>query len=75
MACDQPFAEVERPELRRVFQYIHGGVPLDIPSGHTMQRRIQALGSEAIEEVRKMIRVPPYCMLSYYTVNICTREF
>lgn len=57
VACDQPFTEVQRPELRRVFQYIHGGQPLDIPSANTMQRRIHELGSEAVEEVRKMIRV------------------
>ena len=64
VACDQPFGEVERPELRRLWQYIHGKNRLQVPSADTIKRRIIDLSNTTLEDTKSMIKVRPYQPIS-----------
>jgi hypothetical protein len=56
-ACDQPFDEVEKVEYRRMMQYAARGCTARIPSADTVKRRIQDLGSNAVQDLKMMIAV------------------
>jgi hypothetical protein len=60
-ACDQPFDEVDKPEFRRMIEYLHPGV--HIPHHDATRRHIMKLGEETIKGTKEMIEVHFY--LSY----------
>lgn len=58
VACDQPFQEVERPELRRLLEYVHHRAPgLNIPSANTVQRRVDDMGKDLKKELNAFFAV------------------
>ena len=58
VACDQPFEEVERPELRRLLEYTHmGSKPLDIPHRTALKDRIMKMGKNTITHIQKLVEV------------------
>ena len=58
--CDQPFQEVEQPELRRLLEYTHLRPGLHIPSSMTIKRRVMKMGEDAIEGVKQLVEVSLY---------------
>lgn len=52
IACDQPFEEVDRAELRDLLSYAHHHSPdeLHIPHRNAIQRQIMKMGEDGIEE-------------------------
>jgi hypothetical protein len=58
VACDQPFEEVERPELHRLLEYTHlGSKPLDIPHRGALRDRVMRMGRDTVEGIKDMIKV------------------
>jgi hypothetical protein len=58
VACDQPFEEVDRPEFRRLLEYIHmGSKPLDIPHRGAIKDRIMKLGKSTVQGIQKIVKV------------------
>jgi hypothetical protein len=58
VACDQPFEEVDRPEFRRLLEYIHmGSKALDIPHRNALKDRIMKMGKSTTEGIQKLIKV------------------
>ena len=58
VACDQPFEEVERPELRRLLEYAHmGSKPLNIPHRTALRDRIMKMGKSTITGIQKLVKV------------------
>jgi len=58
IACDQPFEEVERPEFIAMMNYTHhAGTSLKIPKRDGIKQRLMKMGSETIEDIRKMFSV------------------
>jgi hypothetical protein len=57
VACDQPFSEVDKPEFRRLLQYLRGAERLSIPSARTIKRHIIDMGVNAVSETITMIKV------------------
>ncbi len=58
VACDQPFEEVERPELRRLLEYTHHSFKaLQVPHRTTIKTRVMKMGEDTINEVKKMFSV------------------
>jgi len=58
VACDQPFEEVERPELRRLLEYTHmGPKPLDIPHRSALKDRIMKMGKSTVTGIQKLVNV------------------
>lgn len=57
-ACDQPFTEVDRPELRKLLQYTfyHGGGSKEfhIPNHTTMNTKIMKFGKQALDGIISM---------------------
>ncbi len=60
-ACDQPFMEVDRPELRKLLQYTfyHGGgsKEIHIPNHTTMNTKIMKFGKQALDDIVAMFVV------------------
>lgn len=60
-ACDQPFTEVDRPELRKLLQYTfyHGGGSKEfhIPNHTTMNTKIMKFGKQALDSIISMFAV------------------
>ncbi|KAG9226778.1 hypothetical protein CCMSSC00406_0009676 [Pleurotus cornucopiae] len=54
-ACDQPFMEVDRPELQKLLQYTfyHGGgsKEIHIPNHTTMNTKIMKFGKQALDDI------------------------
>jgi hypothetical protein len=58
VACDQPFQEVERPELRNLLEYVHHRAEaLYIPGSTKIQRRIEQMGSDLQKELLAFFKV------------------
>ena len=58
VACDQPFEEVERPELRRLLEYTHmGSKPLNIPHRTALKDRIMKMGKSTVAGIQKLVEV------------------
>ncbi|KAJ7222091.1 hypothetical protein GGX14DRAFT_352574, partial [Mycena pura] len=58
VACDQPFQEVERPEFRRLLNYVyHRTTPLNIPSAKTVKRHVMEMGVELEQKLSKYLAV------------------
>lgn len=57
VACDQPFEEVERPEFRRLLQYLRGPTHLATPSARTLKRHIDRLSRLGFNETVELIKV------------------
>ncbi|KAJ7817038.1 hypothetical protein B0H14DRAFT_3742657 [Mycena olivaceomarginata] len=52
-----PFQEVERPEFRRLMQYVYHCIDkLSIPSSSTLQRRVEQAGKELRKELSSLLR-------------------
>lgn len=55
IACDQPFEEVERPQLRRLLEYTHHSIkPLHVPHRTTIKTRIMKMGEDKVEDIKRM---------------------
>ncbi|KAL4258188.1 Zinc finger BED domain-containing [Pleurotus pulmonarius] len=55
VACDQPFEEVERPELRRLLEYTHHSFkPLHVPHRTTIKTRVMKMGEDTVKQIRDM---------------------
>ncbi len=59
IACDQPFEEVDRAELRDLLSYAHHHSPdeLHIPHRNAIRRWIMKMGEDGTEETCKMFAV------------------
>lgn len=57
VACDQPFEEVDRPELRALLEYVyHSSEGLMIPHRDAIRRRIMKMGADAVDLTKAMFR-------------------
>ena len=56
VACDQSFDEVEKPEFRRLLEYVHRRA-ITIPSRATARRRLNDMGKNAVTETKEMFEV------------------
>ena len=63
IACDQPFEEVDQPEFRRLLQYTHLRLSLEIPHRQSMKRLVMKMGEDTIEDVKQMIVVTQHCFI------------
>ncbi len=58
IASDQPFDEVENPELSELLNYVNRSAsPLKIPSRFTVKRRIMKMGAEGIQYMKDLFAV------------------
>ena len=58
VACDQPFEEVERPELRRLLEYAHmGSKLLNILHQTALRDCIMKMGKSTITGIQKLVKV------------------
>ena len=58
VACDQPFEEVERPELRCLLEYTHmGSKLLNIPYRTALKDRIIKMGKSTVTGIQKLVNV------------------
>jgi len=58
VASDQPFEEVEKPELVDVLVYVHRSLPsLKIPSRFTVKRRVMKMGAEGVQGMKELFAV------------------
>ncbi|KIJ35055.1 hypothetical protein M422DRAFT_181239, partial [Sphaerobolus stellatus SS14] len=56
IACDQPFEEVKRPELKSLLNYVHHhSTKLNVPSATTAKHRVMKLGEMTIDDLKKFI--------------------
>ena len=60
VTCNQPFEEVEQPELRRLLEYTHLRPSLHIPSSTTISQRVMKMGEDTIEGVKQLVAVSFY---------------
>ena len=75
VVCDQPFQEVEQPELRRLLEYTHLRPGLHIPSSTTIKRRVMKMGEDTVEGVKQLVEVSLYKEIhssSYTKANVFT---
>ena len=58
VASDQPFEEVEKPELVNLLNYVHRSLsPLNIPSRITTKRCIMKMGAKGVQEMIELFAV------------------
>ena len=58
VTCDQPFEEVERPELCHLLEYTHmGSKPLNIPHRTALKDRIMKMGKSTVTGIQKLVNV------------------
>ncbi|KAF8976201.1 hypothetical protein BDQ17DRAFT_1441224 [Cyathus striatus] len=52
VTCDQPFEEVERPEFRRLLEYVFRGTSIKIPGRYALKWHIIKLCEEGVEGLK-----------------------
>ncbi len=58
IASDQPFKEVEKPELVDLLNYVHRSLSsLKIPSRFTVKRHVIKMGAEGIQKMTELFAV------------------
>jgi hypothetical protein len=58
IASDQPFDEVENPELSKLLNYVNRSTsPLKIPSCFTVKCRVMMMGAEGIQYIKDLFAV------------------
>jgi hypothetical protein len=58
VACDQPFEEVEWPELHCLLEYVHmGSKLLNIPHRTALRDHIMKMGKSTITGIQKLVKV------------------
>jgi len=58
VASDQPFDEVENPELSELLNYVNRSAsPLKIPGRFTVKRRVMKMGAEGIQYMKDLFAV------------------
>jgi hypothetical protein len=58
VASDQPFDEVENPELSELLNYVnHSASPLKIPGRFTVKRRVMKMGAEGVQYMKDLFAV------------------
>jgi hypothetical protein len=58
IASDQPFEEVENPELSELLNYINRSASsLKIPSHFTVKRRVMKMGAEGQQDMKDLFVV------------------
>ena len=58
IACDQPFDEVDKPELRSLLTYVHHpSSTLKIPHRDGIKRRAMKMGADVVDGVKQMFAV------------------
>jgi hypothetical protein len=76
VACDQPFDEVEKPELRDLLQYVyHRANPLKIPSAKTVRTKIMKMGENSVAEMREFFAVRISLLFQSIMISDMTTSF
>jgi len=58
VASDQPFKEVEKPELVDLLNYVYQSLSsLKIPSHFTVKRHVMKMGAEGIQKMMELFAV------------------
>jgi hypothetical protein len=58
VASDQPFEEVEKPELTDLLNYINRTPSsLKIPSHFTVKRHVMKMGAKSVQEMKDLFAV------------------
>jgi hypothetical protein len=58
VASDQPFEEVENPELSELLNYVNRSASsLKIPSRFTVKRRVMKMGAEGQQDMKDLFVV------------------